>query len=108
MIQVTYTNSLALREVSNVLITDTTFRDAHQTLLATRVRSRDLTNIAPYISRLTPQLWSIEAWGGATYDVALRFLSEDPWDRLAAIRRALPNVCLPILLRGRHAVGYLP
>ena len=98
----------ALRADPDLRITDTTFRDAHQSLLATRIRTRDLTNIAPYISRLTPQLWSIEAWGGATYDVALRFLSEDPWERLAAIRQAVPNICLQMLLRGRNTVGYLP
>ncbi len=62
-------------------------RDAHQSLLATRVRTRDLVAIAPYVARLTPQLLSVEAWGGATYDVALRFLAEDPWERLAAASR---------------------
>lgn len=98
----------ALRAAPELRVTDTTFRDAHQSLLATRIRTRDLTNIAPYIARLTPQLWSIEAWGGATYDVALRFLNEDPWDRLAAIRQAVPNICVQMLLRGRNTVGYLP
>ncbi len=98
----------ALREQDTVGVTDTTFRDAHQSLLATRVRTRDLVEVAPYVARLTPQLLSIEAWGGATYDVALRFLSEDPWDRLAAIRAAAPNVCLQMLLRGRNTVGYTP
>jgi pyruvate carboxylase len=97
-----------LREQDQVAVTDTTFRDAHQSLLATRVRSTDLLAVAPYVARSTPQLWSIECWGGATYDVALRFLSEDPWERLAALRQAVPNVCLQMLLRGRNTVGYTP
>ena len=97
-----------LREQKAVAVTDTTFRDAHQSLLATRVRGRDLVQIAPYISRLTPQLLSVEAWGGATYDVALRFLGEDPWERLAALRAAMPNLCIQMLLRGRNTVGYTP
>jgi pyruvate carboxylase len=98
----------ALREQQGVAVTDTTFRDAHQSLLATRVRTRDLLAVAGHVARMTPQLWSLEAWGGATYDVALRFLSEDPWERLAALRRAVPNVCLQMLLRGRNTVGYTP
>jgi pyruvate carboxylase len=98
----------ALRERSGVAVTDTTFRDAHQSLLATRVRSRDLLNVAGHVARMTPQLWSLEAWGGATYDVALRFLSEDPWERLADLRQAVPNICLQMLLRGRNTVGYTP
>ncbi|WP_304116646.1 pyruvate carboxylase [Mycolicibacterium bacteremicum] len=89
-------------------VTDTTFRDAHQSLLATRVRSNGLLLVAPYIARLTPQLLSVECWGGATYDVALRFLKEDPWERLAALREAMPNICLQMLLRGRNTVGYTP
>ncbi|WP_028653290.1 pyruvate carboxylase [Nocardioides halotolerans] len=97
-----------LREQTDVAVTDTTFRDAHQSLLATRVRSTDLLAVAPYVARATPQLWSLECWGGATYDVALRFLSEDPWERLAALRQAVPNVCLQMLLRGRNTVGYTP
>lgn len=97
-----------LRRRSTVAVTDTTFRDAHQSLLATRVRGRDLVAAAPYVARLTPQLLSVEAWGGATYDVALRFLGEDPWDRLAQLRAALPNVCIQMLLRGRNTVGYTP
>ena len=76
----------ALRAQQTVAVTDTTFRDAHQSLLATRVRTRDLVAVAGHVARTTPQLWSLEAWGGATYDVALRFLSEDPWERLAALR----------------------
>ncbi len=98
----------ALREQQTVAVTDTTFRDAHQSLLATRVRTRDLVAVAGHVARTTPQLWSLEAWGGATYDVALRFLSEDPWERLAALRQAVPNICLQMLLRGRNTVGYTP
>src|SRR3954451_116203 len=98
----------ALRERQGVAVTDTTFRDAHQSLLATRVRTRDLLAVAGHVARMTPQLWSLEAWGGATYDVALRFLSEDPWERLAALRQAVPNICLQMLLRGRNTVGYKP
>ncbi len=98
----------ALRGQTAVAITDTTFRDAHQSLLATRVRGRDLVQVAPYVARLTPQLLSVEAWGGATYDVALRFLGEDPWQRLAALREAMPNLCIQMLLRGRNTVGYTP
>lgn len=97
-----------LREASAIGVTDTTFRDAHQSLLATRIRTRDLLEIAPYIARMTPELLSIECWGGATYDVALRFLKEDPWERLAALREVLPNICLQMLLRGRNTVGYTP
>ncbi len=97
-----------LREQNEVAVTDTTFRDAHQSLLATRVRTRDLLAVAGHVARTTPQLWSLEAWGGATYDVALRFLGENPWERLAALRQAVPNVCLQMLLRGRNTVGYTP
>ncbi|GGV29512.1 MULTISPECIES: pyruvate carboxylase [Paenarthrobacter] len=98
----------ALREQNAVAVTDTTFRDAHQSLLATRVRTRDLVAAGPAVTALMPELLSVEAWGGATYDVALRFLGEDPWDRLAALRQALPNTCLQMLLRGRNTVGYTP
>jgi pyruvate carboxylase len=97
-----------LRAQTEVAVTDTTFRDAHQSLLATRVRTRDLLNVAGHVARTTPQLLSLEAWGGATYDVALRFLSEDPWQRLADLRAAVPNICLQMLLRGRNTVGYTP
>ncbi|MBW0115835.1 pyruvate carboxylase [Pseudonocardia abyssalis] len=97
-----------LREQTAVAVTDTTFRDAHQSLLATRVRSRDLLAVAPYVSRTAPELLSLECWGGATYDVALRFLNEDPWDRLAALSEAVPNICTQMLLRGRNTVGYTP
>ncbi|WP_299051066.1 pyruvate carboxylase [uncultured Nocardioides sp.] len=98
----------ALRAQERVAVTDTTFRDAHQSLLATRVRTRDLLGVAGHVARSTPQLWSVEAWGGATYDVALRFLAEDPWERLASLRQAMPNLCLQMLLRGRNTVGYTP
>ena len=97
-----------MRESKSVGVTDTTFRDAHQSLLATRIRTSGLLMVAPYIARMTPQLLSIECWGGATYDVALRFLKEDPWERLAALREAVPNICLQMLLRGRNTVGYTP
>ena len=98
----------SLRQQSALGVTDTTFRDAHQSLLATRVRTRDLTAIGPAVAQMTPELLSIEAWGGATYDVALRFLAEDPWERLAALRTAVPNIALQMLLRGRNTVGYTP
>ncbi len=97
-----------MRESKAVGVTDTTFRDAHQSLLATRLRTTGLLMVAPYIARMTPQLLSVECWGGATYDVALRFLKEDPWERLAALREAMPNICLQMLLRGRNTVGYTP
>jgi pyruvate carboxylase len=97
-----------MRESKSVGVTDTTFRDAHQSLLATRVRTTGLVMVAPYVARMMPQLLSVECWGGATYDVALRFLKEDPWYRLAALREAMPNICLQMLLRGRNTVGYTP
>jgi pyruvate carboxylase len=97
-----------LREQTAVAVTDTTFRDAHQSLLATRLRTKDLVAAAGHVARTTPQLWSLEMWGGATYDVALRFLHEDPWERLAAMRAEVPNLCLQMLLRGRNTVGYTP
>lgn len=97
-----------LRAQKAVAVTDTTFRDAHQSLLATRVRTRDLLEAAPVIARTLPQLFSVEAWGGATYDVALRFLKEDPWERLDRLHEAMPNLPLQMLLRGRNTVGYTP
>ncbi|MBY6366821.1 pyruvate carboxylase [Rhodococcoides corynebacterioides] len=97
-----------LRERSALGVTDTTFRDAHQSLLATRVRTSGLAMVAPYVARTTPELLSVECWGGATFDVALRFLHEDPWERLAALREAMPNIALQMLLRGRNTVGYTP
>ncbi|OIH94878.1 MULTISPECIES: pyruvate carboxylase [unclassified Curtobacterium] len=97
-----------LRAQTALAVTETTMRDAHQSLLATRVRTKDLVAVAPYVARLTPQLLSVEAWGGATYDVALRFLGEDPWERLASLRQAMPNIPVQMLLRGRNTVGYTP
>ncbi|GAA4354082.1 pyruvate carboxylase [Microbacterium rhizosphaerae] len=97
-----------LRARTELAVTETTFRDAHQSLLATRVRTKDLVAVAPYVARLTPQLLSVEAWGGATYDVALRFLAEDPWERLDKLRATLPNIAIQMLLRGRNTVGYTP
>ncbi|MBD8507596.1 pyruvate carboxylase [Hoyosella sp. G463] len=98
----------SLRQQDALAVTDTTFRDAHQSLLATRIRTRDLLGVAGHVARTTPELLSLEAWGGATYDVALRFLYEDPWERLARLREAVPNICLQMLLRGRNTVGYTP
>lgn len=89
-----------------VLLTDTTMRDAHQSLIATRMRTIDMTTIAPYYAQLAPELFSVECWGGATFDVAMRFLREDPWDRLARLRQAMPNLLLQMLLRSANAVGY--
>ena len=93
-------------EQKRVLITDTTMRDAHQSLLATRMRTIDMTAIAPYYSSLLPQLFSMECWGGATFDVAMRFLKEDPWKRLEQLRERMPNLLLQMLLRSANAVGY--
>jgi len=98
----------ALRERTSVAVTDTTFRDAHQSLLATRIRTRDMLHVAPYVAHMLPRLLSVEAWGGATYDVALRFLLEDPWERLAKLHEAMPNLPIQMLLRGRNTVGYTP
>jgi pyruvate carboxylase len=95
-----------MRDERRVLVTDTTFRDAHQSLLATRVRTRDMLRIAPVYAERLPNLFSMECWGGATFDVAMRFLKEDPWWRLATIREAVPNIMLQMLLRGANAVGY--
>jgi pyruvate carboxylase len=95
-----------MRETPTLQVTDTTMRDAHQSLLATRMRTFDMLAAAPHLARILPQLFSAEVWGGATFDVALRFLHEDPWERLARLRDALPNVCLQMLLRGQNAVGY--
>ncbi|MFB7140553.1 pyruvate carboxylase [Gottfriedia sp. NPDC056225] len=95
-----------LKNQSNVLFTDTTFRDAHQSLLATRIRSKDLTTIAEQTSKLLPNLFSLEMWGGATFDVAYRFLNEDPWERLLNLRNQVPNVLFQMLFRGSNAVGY--
>lgn len=95
-----------MRNEKRVLVTDTTMRDAHQSLLATRMRSFDLVAVAEAYSRALPGLLSLECWGGATFDVAMRFLTEDPWERLADIREKAPNILLQMLLRGSNAVGY--
>jgi pyruvate carboxylase len=95
-----------LREQDTVAVTDTTLRDAHQSLLATRMRTFDMLAAAPHLAHRLPGLLSLEAWGGATYDVALRFLHEDPWQRLEQLREAVPNLCLQMLLRGRNLLGY--
>jgi pyruvate carboxylase len=94
------------RGQSRLLITDTTFRDAHQSLMATRVRSYDLLRIADFVAKELPQLYSLEMWGGATFDVAMRFLLEDPWKRLQDLREKIPNICFQMLLRASNAVGY--
>lgn len=95
-----------LPKQSRVLVTDTTMRDAHQSLLATRVRSKDLVQSAAIASRLLADAFSLECWGGATFDVCMRFLEECPWERLRQLRAACPNVCLQMLIRGSNAVGY--
>jgi pyruvate carboxylase len=95
-----------MRAERRTLITDTTMRDAHQSLLATRLRTHDLALIAPHYAALLPQLFSVECWGGATFDVSMRFLKECPWERLAAFRAAMPNLLLQMLLRSANAVGY--
>jgi len=95
-----------MRGEKRVLVTDTTMRDGHQSLLATRMRTHDITRIAGAYARALPQLLSLECWGGATFDVAMRFLTEDPWERLSLIREAAPNLLLQMLLRGANGVGY--
>ena len=95
-----------MRAQGKVLVTDTTMRDGHQSLLATRMRSHDILRIAGTYARALPNLLSLECWGGATFDVAMRFLTEDPWERLAGIREAAPNILLQMLLRGANGVGY--
>ena len=89
-----------------LLVTDTTFRDAHQSLMATRVRSHDMLACASSLARRVPDLFSLEMWGGATFDTAMRFLNEDPWDRLRQLRERVPNICFQMLFRGANAVGY--
>ncbi len=95
-----------VKEQKQVLFTDTTFRDAHQSLLATRFRTNDIKHIADPTARLLPELFSLEMWGGATFDVAYRFLNEEPWDRLATLRKQAPNILFQMLLRASNAVGY--
>ncbi|KAK9512586.1 hypothetical protein O3M35_000978 [Rhynocoris fuscipes] len=96
----------AVRSKKRLLLMDTTFRDAHQSLLATRVRSRDILKISPYVAHYFHDLYSLENWGGATFDVALRFLHECPWERLEDMRKLIPNIPFQMLLRGANAVGY--
>ncbi|RJG04270.1 pyruvate carboxylase [Noviherbaspirillum sedimenti] len=95
-----------MKEEKRVLLTDTTMRDAHQSLFATRMRTADMTAIAPYYAGMLPNLFSLECWGGATFDVAMRFLKEDPWERLARLREQVPNILFQMLLRASNAVGY--
>jgi pyruvate carboxylase len=94
------------RKHAALLLTDTTFRDAHQSLMATRVRTYDMLRIAEYVSKKLPQLYSLEMWGGATFDASMRFLHEDPWRRLQQLRTRIPNICFQMLLRASNAVGY--
>ncbi|KAF1790113.1 Pre-ATP-grasp domain [Phytophthora cactorum] len=96
----------AVRAKKGLLLTDTTWRDAHQSLLATRMRTRDMLAIAPATSIAMRDAFSLEMWGGATFDVSMRFLREDPWDRLAILREAVPDIPFQMLLRGANAVGY--
>ncbi|WP_056968947.1 pyruvate carboxylase [Lacticaseibacillus thailandensis] len=95
-----------VQQQPQLLLTDTSFRDAHQSLFATRMRTADMLRVAPDYGRAFPNLFSAEMWGGATFDVAYRFLAEDPWARLAALRKAMPNTLLQMLFRGSNAVGY--
>ncbi|HEY0222185.1 MAG TPA: pyruvate carboxylase [Lactovum miscens] len=95
-----------VKKTQNVLLTDTTFRDAHQSLIATRLRTQDMKNIAETIDQGLPELFSAEMWGGATFDVAYRFLSESPWYRLRELRKRMPNTLFQMLFRGSNAVGY--
>lgn len=94
------------RKEKRLLLTDTTFRDAHQSLMATRLRSYDMLATASALAQRLPNLFSLEIWGGATFDTALRFLHEDPWQRLRDLRQRIPNICFQMLLRGANAVGY--
>ncbi|HEV8606552.1 MAG TPA: pyruvate carboxylase [Tepidisphaeraceae bacterium] len=95
-----------IRKQRKLFFTDTTMRDAHQSLLATRVRTHDMLNIADAVARLVPNLFSLEMWGGATFDTSMRFLNEDPWDRLIQLRTRIPNILFQMLLRASNAVGY--
>ncbi len=95
-----------LCDQDRILFTDTSMRDAHQSLFATRLRTRDMQEIAPYYTRMLPNLFSVECWGGATFDVSMRFLKEDPWLRLNRLREDMPNLPLQMLLRASNAVGY--
>lgn len=95
-----------IKDQKQILFTDTTFRDAHQSLLATRMRTRDMVMVAEGMAKNHPEIFSMEMWGGATFDVCMRFLNEDPWERLRQLRGAMPNVLTQMLLRGSNAVGY--
>lgn len=95
-----------LKDNPKIQFTDTTFRDAHQSLLATRVRTNDLIKVAAGFARSNPEVFSMEVWGGATFDVCMRFLRENPWTRLKLIRQAVPNILLQMLIRGSNGVGY--
>ncbi|WP_248498622.1 pyruvate carboxylase [Staphylococcus haemolyticus] len=95
-----------VREQNDVLVTDTTFRDAHQSLLATRVRTKDMMNIASKTAEVFKDSFSLEMWGGATFDVAYNFLKENPWERLERLRKTIPNILFQMLLRASNAVGY--
>ncbi|QBR71189.1 pyruvate carboxylase [Beijerinckiaceae bacterium] len=95
-----------MRGEQRVLVTDTTMRDAHQSLLATRMRTKDIAAVAEAYAKGLPQLLSLECWGGATFDVSMRFLAEDPWERLALVRDRAPNLLTQMLLRGANGVGY--
>lgn len=95
-----------IKESKRLLCTDTTMRDAHQSLIATRMRTFDMLNIAETYAKRTPDLFSMEMWGGATFDTAMRFLKEDPWERLRELRERIPNICFQMLFRGSNAVGY--
>src|SRR5204863_1530887 len=95
-----------VREERRLLLTDTTFRDAHQSLLATRLRTYDMLRIAPYYAARLSGLFALEMWGGATFDTAMRFLKESPWERLAELRERVPNILFQMLLRAANAVGY--
>ncbi len=94
------------RKQKRLLVTDTTLRDAHQSLMATRVRTHDMLAVADALARRAPGLFSLEMWGGATFDTAMRFLNEDPWERLRQLRARIPNICFQMLFRGSNAVGY--
>lgn len=96
----------AVRSHKGLMLMDTTFRDAHQSLLATRVRTTDLLKISPFVAHKFNNLYSLENWGGATFDVSLRFLHECPWERLEEMRNIIPNIPFQMLLRGANAVGY--
>ncbi|MDB4652676.1 pyruvate carboxylase [Akkermansiaceae bacterium] len=95
-----------IKNEKRLLVTDTTMRDAHQSLIATRMRTYDMLAIAEAYANRTPNLFSMEMWGGATFDTSMRFLKEDPWDRLRQLREKIPNICFQMLFRGSNAVGY--